>query len=185
LPLDLTLRCLLRAWLACLAVLFAAACAELPRQSASEPVLGPPLQRFTAEGRISLRQGDRRDHLRFSWEHAPGSDVVLLMSPLGQGLAELTHDAAGTRLVQPNQATISADTLPQLALRVFGTPLPLAAIAEWMRGAQPALSGEIDGWRVVISDTAAFRQRRLLRVMEARRDDVEFKLVVDEWDAPE
>ena len=83
------MRCFLRAWLACFAVLLTAACAELPRQSASEPVLGPPLPRFTAEGRISLRQGDRRDHLRFSWEHAPGRDAVLLMSPLGQGLAAL------------------------------------------------------------------------------------------------
>jgi hypothetical protein len=26
---------------------------------------------------------------------------------------------------------------------------------------------------------------RLLRVMEARREDVEFKLIVDDWDAPE
>jgi outer membrane lipoprotein LolB len=175
----------LKAWLVCVTVLLAGACAELPQQSAAPLVLGPPLQRFTAEGRISLRQGGRRDHLRFSWEHAPGGDVVLLMSPLGQGMAELTRDASGVRLVQPNQVTISADTLPQLAQRAFGAPVPLDAIAEWLRGAQPALSGEIDGWRVVISDTAAFRQRRLLRVMEARRDDVEFKLVVDEWDAPE
>lgn len=179
------MRCHLRALLACLAVLLAAACAELPQQSATAPGLGPPLQRFTAEGRISLRQGDRRDHLRFSWNHAPGSDVVLLMSPLGQGLAELTRDAAGARLVQPNQATISADTLPQLALRVFGTPLPLEAMAEWLRGAQPAMGGEIDGWRVVITDTSPFRQHRLLRIMEARRDDVELKLLVDEWNAPD
>ena len=175
----------MRAWLACLGVLIVAACAEIPQQSGALLVLGPPLQRFTAEGRISLRQGDRRDHLRFSWEHAPGSDVVLLMSPLGQGLAELTRDTAGVRLVQPNQATISADTLPQLAQRAFGTPLPLDTMAEWLRGAQPALSGEVDGWRVVITDTSAFRQHRLLRVMEASRDDVEFKLVVDEWDAPD
>ena len=179
------MRCLLRAWLACLAVLLTAACADLPRQPAAEPVLGPPLQRFTVEGRISLRQGERREHLRFSWEHAPGSDVVLLMSPLGQGLAELTRDAAGVRLMQPNQATFSADTLPQLAQRAFGTPLPLDTMAEWLRGAQPALSGEIDGWRVVITDTSPFRQHRLLRIMEASRDEVEFKLLVDEWNAPE
>jgi outer membrane lipoprotein LolB len=165
--------------------LLIAACAGLPQQSSDTLVLGPPLQRFTAGGRISLRQGDRRDHLRFSWEHAPGSDVVLLMSPLGQGLAEMTRDAAGVRLVQPNQAVISADTLPQLAQRAFGTPVPLDAVAEWMRGAQPALRGDVDGWRVVISDTSAFRQRRLPRVMEASRDDVEFKLIVDDWDAPE
>ena len=137
------------------------------------------------EGRISLRQGERREHLRFSWEHAPGSDVVLLMSPLGQGLAELTRDAAGELLMQPNQATISSDTQPQLPQRAIGTPLPLETMAEWLRGAQPALSGEIDGWRVVITDTSPFRQHRLLRIMEASRDDVEFKLLVDEWNAPE
>lgn len=175
----------MRVWPLCLAVFLLAACAGLPQQSPDSLALGPPLQRFTAGGRISLRQGDRRDHLRFSWEHAPGSDVVLLMSPLGQGLAEMTRDASGVRLVQPNQAAISADNLPQLAQRAFGTPVPLDAMAEWMRGAKPALSGEVGGWRVVISDTSAFRQHRLPRVMEAGRDDVEFKLIVDDWDAPE
>jgi outer membrane lipoprotein LolB len=148
-------------------------------------ILGPPLQRFTAEGRISLRQGERRDHVRFRWEHTPDSDVVLLMSPLGQGVAELTRDAVGARLTQPNQATITANTLPQLAQNVFGTPLPLESMAGWLRGAEPALSGFVAGWRVVISETSAFRQHRLLRVMEASRDDVELKLIVDDWDVPE
>jgi outer membrane biogenesis lipoprotein LolB len=47
------------------------------------------------------------------------------------------------------------------------------------------MSGEVDGWRVVISETSAYRQHRLLRVIEARREDVEFKLVVDDWDVTE
>lgn len=175
----------MRAALAWLAVFLMAACAEIPQQSGALPVLGPPLSRFTAEGRISLHQGDRRDHLRFRWDHAADRDVVLLMSPLGQGMAELTRDTAGVRLVQPNQAVISAETLPQLAQRAFGTPVPLNAMAEWLRGARPALSGEVDGWRVVISDTSTFRQHRLPRIMDARRDDAEFKLVVDDWNAPD
>jgi outer membrane lipoprotein LolB len=175
----------MRSWLVCLAALLMASCAEMPGVSDATRTLGPPLQRFAAEGRISLRQGERRDHLRFRWEHAPGRDVVLLMSPLGQGMAELTRDAAGARLSQPNRATIAEDTLPQLAQRVFGSPLPLEAVADWLRGARPALSGEVDGWQVVISDTSAFRQRRLLRVMDARRGDVELNLIVDDWDVPE
>lgn len=161
------------------------ACAEMQDASDAAQTLGPPLQRFAAEGRISLRQGDRRDHLRFRWEHAADSDVVLLMSPLGQGLAELARDAGGARLTQPNQAVIAADSLPQLAQRVFGAPLPLDTMADWLRGARPALSGEVDGWRVVVSETSAYRQHRLLRVIEARREDVEFKLVVDDWDVTE
>ena len=161
------------------------ACVGVQDVPDASQTLGPPLQRFFAEGRISLRQGERRDHLRFSWEHAPDRDVVLLMSPLGQGLAELARDAGGARLTQPNQAVIAADTLPQLAQRVFGAPLPLEAMADWLRGARPALSGEVDGWGVVISETSAYRQHRLLRVIEARREDVEFKLIVDDWDVPE
>lgn len=175
----------MKAWFVCLAALWLAACAESPPLADAALTLGPPLQRFAADGRISVRQGERSDHLRFRWEHAPDSDVVLLMSPLGQGLAELKRDAAGARLTRPNQPPVAADTLPQLAQSVFGVPLPLEAMADWLRGARPALSGEIEGWRVVISDSSAFRQHRLLRVMEARRDDVEFKLLVDEWDAPE
>jgi len=175
----------MRPWLACLVALLLAACAESPPLSEVPLILGPPLQRLAAEGRISLRQGDRRDHLRFRWEHTPGSDVVLLMSPLGQGLAELARDATGARLTQPNQPVIAADTLPQLAQRVVGAPLPLEAMADWLRGARPALNGEVDGWRVIISETSAFRQGRLLRVMEASREDVEFKLIVDDWDVPE
>lgn len=159
------------------------ACAELQEAPpAAAQTLGPPLQRFAADGRISLRQGERRDHLRFHWEHSAGSDVVLLMSPLGQGLAELARDAGGARLTQPNHPLIAADTLPQLAQRVFGAPLPLEALADWLRGARPALAGEADGWQVVVSETSAYRQHRLLRIIEARREDVEFKLIVDEWD---
>lgn len=175
----------MRSWLACLAVCLLAACAELAPQPADGLVLGPPVQKLNLEGRISLRQGERRDHLRFRWEHAADSDVVLLMSPLGQGLAELTRDASGVRLTQPNQATIHAATLPQLAQRVFGAPVPLDAVAEWLRGARPAAGGEIDGWRVVVSDTSTVGQRRLPRVIEASRNDVELKLVVDDRDLPE
>lgn len=174
----------MRSWRLSLAALFLGACAEFPPQADPAFPLGPALQSVGVEGRISLRQGQRRDHLRFRWEHSPGRDVVLLMSPLGQGLAELTRDQEGARLKQPNQATITADTLPQLAQRVFGVPLPLDAMADWLRGARPELSGEVDGWRVVISETSPYHQRRLLRVLEASREDVEIKLVVDEWDAP-
>jgi outer membrane lipoprotein LolB len=179
------LRFLLRSWLACLSALLLAACAGLPPPGEAAKALGPPLPRFTAEGRISLRQGERADHLRFRWEHAPENDVVLLMSPLGQGMAQLVRDAAGARLVQPNHATISADTLPQLAERVFGATLPLDAVADWLRGARPALSGEVDGWRVTISDTSVVGSGRLVHVLEARREEIEFRLVVDDWDIPE
>lgn len=178
-------------WLAGLALLGLAACAELPAPvspAASEPaqpLLGPPLVRFMAAGRIALKSGERHDHLRFHWEHTPERDSVLLMSPLGQGLAELTRDASGARLTQPNRPPRVASDLRLLTQDVLGTSLPLEALADWLRGAHAELQGAVDGWQVTVSETTPYRQRRLLRVLEARREQDELKLIVDEWEADE
>lgn len=172
----------MRVWLACLAVFLLAACAELPPQSGASLGLGPPLQSFASNGRISLRQGERSDHLQFDWQHAPERDVVLFSSPLGQGLAELGRDATGGAwLVVPGESAQRAPDLRALAQRLFGVPLPLDVLAEWLRGARPVLSGDVDGWRVVVTETAPFGQHRLPRRLEVRRDDIELRIVVDDW----
>ena len=76
--------------------------------------------------------------------------------------------------------------LRQLAQQVFSHPLPLEAVTEWLRGARPELAGEVDGWRVAITESSIppAGKSRLLRVMEAGRGDVEFKLIVDDWELP-
>lgn len=190
---------MMRQWWLVLTALCLAGCAQFPAatdgtQSTMQPtaqpiVLGPPLEAFIATGRIALRQEKRSDHLRFRWQHTPVGDAVLFMSPLGSGVAEITRDADSVRLTRPDQPPVVADSLPELAQRVFGVPLPLDALADWLRGARPELSGVVDGWRIEISDTSPFHQRspkadsRLLRVATISRGDVELKLIVDDWDA--
>lgn len=171
----------MRSLLAGLAVLMLAACAGTQETSDATLRLGPPLQRFAADGRISLRQGERSDHMQFDWMHAPGHDVVLFLSPLGQGLAELGRDATGAWLVMPGEAERRAPDLAALTQRLFGAPLPLDALAEWLRGARPAMGGEVDGWRIEVSEAVPYGQRRLPRRLEARRDDIELRIVIDGW----
>lgn len=177
----------MRRWLVSFAALWLVACAELQAPVAVEAErsaqLGPPRLYFIADGRIALKSGERRDHLRFHWEHTPERDSVLLMSPLGQGLAELIRDATGARLIQPNRPPLVASDLRMLAEDALGTPLPLEGLADWLRGAHPALQGDVEGWRVMVTDTSPYRQRRLLRVLEAYRDEIELKLIVDGWDS--
>ncbi|PKO84770.1 MAG: hypothetical protein CVU17_00865 [Betaproteobacteria bacterium HGW-Betaproteobacteria-11] len=186
--------------LACLGL---GACAELPapegefqagkapanpESTASPPetiVLGPPLERFVADGRIALKNGERHDHLGFHWQHSSTGDRVLFLSPLGQGLAEIERDAGGARLTQPNRPPIVASDLRLLTQDVLGTALPLEALADWLRGAHPRLQGEVDGWRVSVTDSVVLDspsgQRRLLRALEARREQIELRLIVDDW----
>ncbi len=189
-------------------VLVVTACAQLPaapdaRLSANAPaslLLGPPVENFVAEGRLSLQQNKRQDHVRFRWQHTEAEDVVLFVSPLGQGLAEIRRDAKTARLTQPNQLTVEASNLPELAQRVFGTTLPLDSLTDWLRGAHPELEGAVDGWHVSVTETAlhptgasqqrtqccaAYHQRRLLRTLLVTRDEVTLKLIVDSWEFPD
>jgi len=176
---------------------FLSGCAGL-RDIPDEPIalsdtvkLGPPLERFTATGRLALRQGERRDHLRFRWTHSPVSDRVLLMSPLGQGMAELNRDAFGARLLRGNQAPVEAASLRQLTAQLFNIELPLERLADWMRGAEPDLTGEVEGWRVRVSevtryppdDDVSVRRHQLLRVMDVTQTGIEMRLVVDVWES--
>jgi outer membrane lipoprotein LolB len=170
----------MRVWLAWLAMALLAGCAGVP-VGEPEAALGPPLQSFSAEGRISLRQGDRSDHLQFDWQHSPQRDVMLFSTPLGQGLAELGRDASGAWLAMPGAPERRAANLGELAQRVFGAPLPLDVLADWLRGAQPMLEGVTDGWRIVITETMPYHQRRLPRRLEVRRGDVDLRIVIAGW----
>lgn len=143
--------------------------------------LGPPLARFAADGRISLRQGERADHLQFDWRHAPERDVVLFSSVIGQGLAELGRAANGAWLKLPGQVEERAADLPTLTSRLFGSPLPLEVLADWLGGARPELEGDVDGWHVAVTESAYYRDHRLPRRIELRRDGIELKLVVTGW----
>jgi outer membrane lipoprotein LolB len=153
----------------------------MPETPESAPTLGPPLPSFASSGRISLRQGERSDHLQFDWRHASGRDVVLFSTPLGQGLAELGRDAGGAWLRVPGEALRRAPDLEALTQMLFGAPLPLDALAEWLRGARPGPDGDVEGWRIAVPESVPWRQHRLPRRLEARRDDIELRIVIDEW----
>lgn len=166
---------------ACVAALMLAACAALPDPpDAALPDTGVAVERFVASGRIALRQGERSDHLRFEWRHMPDRDVVRFSSPLGQALAELGRDAGGTWLAVPGQPERRERDLRALAHALFGAPLPLDVLAGWLAGAGTAAEGETDGWRITVTGSAPYRQRRLPQRVEVRRDDVELRIVIDE-----
>ena len=59
--------------------------------------------------------------------------------------------------------------------------MPLEILAEWLGGARPQLEGEVDGWRIVVAESAPYRERRLPRRIEIRRGDIELKIVVSGW----
>lgn len=173
-----------RGWLAWAASALLAGCAspglEFPGRETAAEALGPAIDEFALSGRLAVRQGDRHDHVAFDWRHGGGRDVVLFLSPLGQGLAEITRDAAGATLVMPGREPLRTTTLGELTRKALGVSLPLDRLADWVRGAQ-GVSGEVDGWRVAVTETVPYRQRRLPARIDIRRDDIEVSVRIDEW----
>lgn len=159
---------------------FALALAGVALLAACTPaVVRPPgpvdAQRFLLEGRLSVRQGETRYYVGISWRHTEARDEILLTGPLGQGLAELTRDAAGARLVTSDRRTVVAADWESLAERAFGVRLPLSELPRWVVGVSPAPT--FDGWRI---DYLEY-ESELPVLMELRRGDIEVRLKVDAW----
>ncbi|MGY8903083.1 MAG: outer membrane lipoprotein LolB [Burkholderiales bacterium] len=96
-----------------------------------------------------------------------------LFSPLGSTLAVLRWTPQSASLLANNQ-TQTFDSLDALARQVTGTPLPLAALFEWLAG-QPVSAA---GWR---ADLSRLADGRLLaeRAADASAPAAQLRIALD------
>jgi outer membrane lipoprotein LolB len=177
------------------ACLLPAACATPLQRSSMQRVVSPrPLRRqitrFSLEGRIAVRREQERFSGDISWRHAPTDDNILIIGPLGQGLAELTRDASGAHLTTAARRKFSAPDLDQLATQVFGFALPLSGMAQWTVGTADTTQRDeagrpqhavVDGWSIDYLDWEAASADALPLLIEMRRDELEVRLKIIEW----
>lgn len=138
----------------------------------------PALSQFEIDGRIAVRHGETRYHANISWRHEAARDEILLTTPLGQGVAELSRDAAGARLLMADRREYAAADWEGLAERTFGARLPLNDLPLWLTGYKP---GETSGWRIDYLDYQSDAADALPTLIEVRREDIELRLKVNEW----
>lgn len=147
---------------------------------------------FALEGRISIRQAEQAYQGSLYWRHTERSDELTLSGPLGQGAAELRRDGASAVLQLPDGERHEAATLEVLAERLFGAPLPLSELPDWIRGVAPdaQLDAQQRPMRLVLPD---FWTVEWLRYDDAGRpqllslenQDVGVRLRIDRWaDSP-
>jgi outer membrane lipoprotein LolB len=177
-------------------VLAVGACATVP------PVPPAPLPfaddaPFAVDGRLSARRGQDAVAITFAWTHTPPRDDLIVSTPLGQSLAELTGDAS-TRRVEVRTADGRHDEAGDwatLSERVVGFPLPVEALSRWAQGAPRADAAHAidhdamgrtsvlrqDGCEIVYAyPSDAARRPSGLRVTCF---DLELRIVIDRWRA--
>lgn len=152
------------------------------------------IQDFYVEGRFALRQETKSYAGKLTWDHRQGRDEVLLMSPLGQGAAEIVQDRDGARLTTADHRYYQAADGGALVRDVLGYELPLAHMSEWLlartvpgTGVRRDAVGRVrrfteSGWEVEYGYGDEGGADALPQSMTARYGDaVELRLHFDAW----
>jgi outer membrane lipoprotein LolB len=176
--------------------LVVAGCASTP---VAPPTAIPPGadEPFAIDGRLSARRGNDAISVSFAWTHASPRDEIVITTPLGGALAELSGDAS-TQRVEVRTADGRRDAAydwATLTERTVGFALPVAGLAFWARGAARAdaphtaemdAAGRVavlrqDGCEIVY----AYADHSTRRPAQLRLAcfDLELRIVIDRWRA--
>jgi outer membrane lipoprotein LolB len=155
---------------------------------------GMPPERFELRGRISVKTADESYTGGFRWKHVKSVDEVWLYTPLGQGMAKLRSDPLGVSLTTSDKHHFEASEVEQLTEQRLGWRLPLRGLVWWANAmphpdttatASYESKGRLaslnqDGWQLKFLQYQA-EPAHLPRKLAMSRDDLEIRLVFDEW----
>jgi len=174
-----------------LTTLLLGGCAALPGSPAGGATTPrDALDAFAIEGRFSLRQNDKNYSGRLSWRHSGADDELLLASPFGQGVAQITANRSGAQLTTSDGKVYAAADSELLTRQVLGYPLPLARLTDWVRGRGGAFEADGQGrplrlrhedWRIDYEYDSQDAQALPSRLFAERADGLELRLRIDEW----
>lgn len=169
-----------------------AGCASVPFAPPAGMV-APVDEPFAIDGRLSARRGNDAIAVSFAWIHTPPRDELVVTTPLGGALAELSGDVS-THRVDVRTADGRADAASDWATlteRIIGFPVPVEGLSFWAQGMprpEAAHTAEMDnagrlgvlrqdGCEIVYSyaDDAARRPSRL----RLNCHDLELRIVID------
>jgi outer membrane lipoprotein LolB len=144
-------------------------------------------------GRVSVKFGTQAAGGRITWQHDAASDDLLFSAPLGQGVARIVWRDGVASLTTSDQKLYQAGDVETLTEQVLGWRLPLAGMPDWVRGRASAgapAQGQLDdsqrlaqlsqsGWLVEFLDYSI--ENGLPSRLKLSRENVELRLVIDEW----
>ncbi len=174
-----------------LTVLLLAGCVTAPQPPLAT---GAGQSGFVLDGRIAVKFDSQHSSGGIRWAHDADSDDVTMLAPLGITVAHVRRDAHGALLEASGRQYAAADS-DELMQRTLGWHLPLQGLPYWVRAqAMPGVpasverdaNGQIsllrqDGWDIHYTAYAAATADSLPRRMIMQRDQLEIRLLIDEW----
>ncbi len=168
-------------------------CAVQPVAPVVQPVQ-PELSAFAMNGRISIKQRDRRDSAGLRWSHLAQTDEILLLTPLGQTAARIYRNEKQATLEDGDRLYQDQD-VESLMTQVLGWRLQLDSLHHWVLGIATEKDGQIerdsagrlavlhqDGWEVRYLRYADDKPDSLPTRLQLTRENLQVLLLIDEWE---
>ena len=108
----------------------------------------------------------------FELAGTPVAGELILLNPLGNIVARVQWDAHRATITQGNE-TRQADSLDALVQELLGTPLPIAALFDWMNGKET----QAQGW---IADLSAHSEGKIFARRATPLPEASLRIVLDE-----
>ena len=170
-------------WLSLVLVLIAG-CAQLQTKV-------PEDVEFDLSGRLAARYGKDGFTGNIAWRHARSADEMLITSALGAGVARIVREGDAVVLTTAEPREYKASDAEELTEQVLGFRLPLAGLADWVRGrasdrnaakAEYGPDGRLRslqerGWKIDYQEYAG----KLPSRMRLTYPDIELRLAISEW----
>jgi outer membrane lipoprotein LolB len=164
--------------------LFLAACAAPQFRHSPENVV------FELTGRIAVKYRDDAASGNIAWRHSADTDEMLLTSPFGAGLGRIVRTRDLVTLTTSEGHDVSARDAEALTEQVLGFRIPLAGLADWVRGrpgpGEAAVRKDAGG-RVAEIDQSGWKieylawEGELPQRLRLAYPGVELRLAISEW----
>lgn len=91
-------------------------------------------QMFVADGRMSVKVGEKGYPAVFYWLREGGVETFDINTPLGTTVLQLCQDSEGVLAVDQEGKVYQAKTVEQLSEQLLGYPLPVQYLSVWLNG---------------------------------------------------
>jgi outer membrane lipoprotein LolB len=155
--------------------------------------IGPSIEKpeFDLAGRLAARYGNESFSANLAWRHAREADEMLITTALGQGVARIVREGEVVTLTTAEPREYRAEDAEALTEQVLGFRVPLAGLAQWVRGRpsteSPAsaeyspdgrlLSLQQRGWNIEYLEY----EGKLPSRMRLAYPGIELRLAISQW----
>lgn len=152
------------------------------------------IRQWQVEGRAAILAHGSGGQVAFDWRLVPSQQTLIIKTPLGQNVLQVTHNAQGVVMVDHEGEVYQGTDAEAMLRENLGWSVPFEAMHAWLLGL-PATRDDAysldkdgrlkrmhsDGWRIDYQRYTPVNGIALPTKMELTHMDLTLRLVVDRW----